>query len=211
MERAISDVVSQPAFLESPEHAYADILKTTRSRPPYAEHLTDNIHVRMFANNPDFGNRCTIDMLYEALENIEKYYSIVFSSQNTAATRELICRHLGVNSFTLDDLNVTATKPECIPGAVFDALRDFNAYDVELLTRLQVLSDTDAEIYEDLKRDAPTLGANNSIPNPSATVSIEDPQVPKNWRTTATEIIVHISQKPEVRTSWVESVASAHE
>jgi hypothetical protein len=209
VERAISDVLSQPSFQTSPELAYDDILKTTRSEPPHTEYLIDNIQVRMFANSPDLGNRCTTNMLYEALENIEKYYSIVFSSQNTAATRELFCKLLGVKSFTLNDMNVNASKPHNVPDDVVDALREFNAYDVELLTRLQVLSDADAETYEDLKLAAPTLGTDNSIPNPSPTVSIDDPGVPKNWRTAAPEIILSINKSPEVRDSWIATSTSA--
>lgn len=209
VERAISDVVSQPSFLESPERAYAEVLKTTRSQPPHMEYLIDNIHVRMFANNPNFGNSCTIDMLNEAVENIENYYSVVFSAHNTAATRELLCRRLQVKSFTLNDMNVTATKPDNIPDDVFDALRDFNAYDIELLAKLQVLSDSSAGIHDDLKLHAPSLGTDNSIPNPSAIILVDDPKVPKNWRTAAPEIIVGIDQKPAVRTSWVELSTSA--
>lgn len=189
VKRSLSDAYSQPQFVGNHNAAFKKIIEVVQSTSPTPEYLIDNLHVRMLASDPRFGQPCSTEMMWEAVLNVDRYYGTVFTDECIEQVCADIGGLFGLRTAPVPRLNATERPPEIIPDDVICALEEYNRYDIELVFALRALSRTRS-------RSEPVYRV--------STTAADNPTVPEDWRVSAPDVILNGNGHAEVSTPWVQ-------
>lgn len=128
VDRVLSDYCSQPENKALPDFNLGQLGKLLPANP-HAEWALRNLHVRMLADAPRFGERCTGAMLAEAKRNLTRFDIVGFYDRYTEMARQ--CETL-FGPLDVPRVMVTGPYHHLVTGKHRKIVRSLNKLDIEL-------------------------------------------------------------------------------